>query len=320
MSAARDSFVDRISAYATALRSPELTSTTLTPAVRADSSRLFRNGLIIVGYAIFEDFVRTRTSELLARLTDTQLSFSELPEKLQYASSLGAVTALQYRANIERDPGRRLSMIQGVGRQLASTGEQRFELPPLGLGSRGANLSPDDISNILGSFALKGGWRLVQTVAARVGGASPDVQQSLKQAFESRNLAAHEADAVTQVTDLDSFRKNAIAAAIGIDALLSRGCRRLLTRRHGRRLKTTPIESPGIRLRFVDLRNDGRWHERLEAMASGPLLRAAPAVTASTDFASARNTAQGRAERARQVLVARGRDGIPTWWRPTDLD
>jgi hypothetical protein len=314
MSAARDAFIARIDGYKSALASPGLTSSTLTPGTTVDSSSLLRNGLIVVGYAILEDFLRTRTAETLERLSTSQLRFDELPDQLQAATTMKSIEALAFRASRERDPVARLALLRNAASDVSSAEGRGYSLSPLGLASRGSNLSPADVSDILTAFALKGGWRLVQDLAARIGGASIDVNRSMTEAFTARNLAAHQADAATQASDLESFRKNAIAIAIAFDALLSRASKRLLTARHGRALKKQPMDAPDIGLRFLEPAGVGLWRER-----SGARLRAAPGVPPTPDLNSLRAAALKRASTRGEVVVERGGDGIPVRWSASDM-
>src|SRR3982750_1988661 len=68
-------------------------------------ANLLRKGLGIVAFNILEDFVKNKSTESLRVLSDSRISFNNLTEDLQKASTIGALRTLQFQAGLEKSHG-----------------------------------------------------------------------------------------------------------------------------------------------------------------------------------------------------------------------
>jgi len=68
VSKARTTFLEHIIAYKGATEADLIVSRAPVEVLHNAQAQLLRNGLAVVGYAILEDFIRTRTAEILSRI------------------------------------------------------------------------------------------------------------------------------------------------------------------------------------------------------------------------------------------------------------
>lgn len=107
-------------------------------------ARMLRNGLAVVGFASLEDFIKARSSEVLDLIGSVGLSFEQLPEKVQIATTHGAITALNYQLGL-RDKQDKIAFVQEHAQKISSTANSSYALTSLAYGFGNANLNAESI-------------------------------------------------------------------------------------------------------------------------------------------------------------------------------
>lgn len=306
MSAARHTFLERIMAFKTALDEPALISSAPSEIDHNNTARLLRNGLAVVGFAILEDFVRTRLKEVLSRIGNSRIPFDELPSRLREAAVLGAVRALAYQGGLRRkQKDDYISFIQEHGQLIGSTRSASYEISAMALGWDQPNLSDTDIFEILGVFKIQDGWGNIDGLAKRVGLSSPSLRDAFRQAAVRRHRAAHSADPDTEVTHLISFIPQAIAIALGFDALISRSLRSLLDQDATYLSDDGCVKASEIKARFIDP-NGAIWCESKEGSKR--------AVKRNADVDWLTRNCLARLDARNDLVIVRDRSLQPTKW------
>lgn len=309
-SPARKAFVQRLAAFRDASQHEVTLAQSLHNVSHNARARLFRNGLAVVGFAILEDFIRSRVAEVLSVIDGNAVRFDDLPEKLQSAATHGAVEALSLRARtMRRSAVDALPLIQDVGAALASTSQASFRISPLSLTWGGSNLTGKDISQTLGSLHVEGGWSAINDFAARAGLGIPALESVFSSLAQGRHNAAHNADADIAPPDLQDLPLEATAVAIAFDALASRACRILATSKTTS-LGTKKVAGADISIRFLK-HSSGRWREVREDHSK--------AIRRHKDLHVGIAKAHASAVKHHEFIVVQDARGIPVDWISTDV-
>jgi hypothetical protein len=310
--AARDDFVDRVQAIRHAVTdSGSLQVLQHQPAVPAkdEAARLFRNGLAVAGFAVLEDFLRSRTAEILARCSGCALAFEDLPEALQEFSTTGVVSALKFQVDMKSRQGEDVSgLIRTAGRALASTDSAAYELSGLAFGQARSNLSREDLKELLRAFKVKDGWGNAQKLAKRMGFPSLSLRDDFQATARRRHAAAHLGGAEIALGDLQELPVQILGIAATFDAILSRSAFHLVSGdQHF--AQAGNLDSTSVGLRYLDadgsiVREIGEGNRRATVVGSsyGELV------------ADCRSRASSRGA----VIVYRERE-VPIAWEVTDL-
>jgi hypothetical protein len=310
--AAREDFFDRIAAFVDATQEPALQVKPPTEIQHNARARLLRNGLAVVGFALLEDFIKRRTGEALEAISLPSVRFSDLPDAIQKAATLGAISSASFQARLQQNAGRdAIAFLQEIAVDVASTKSSAFRLSTIAFGYGQANLNHDEVRKICAAFGIRAPWDDIREVAKRVGlGGTASYEQVFQSAARMRHTAAHEGAADIASADILAFSKNATAIAIGFDVLLSK-CLRLVRERNSEHLSgATRVRASDVAFRFVDNGGDGVWRETNEGHTR--------AIRRSTDPQTLMADAVSRAKRTRQAVVLRGADLTPRRWFPTD--
>ncbi len=306
-SKARAEFISRLAAYYAAANLGALAS--ISPNPLKDPGRLLRNGLMIVGFAALEDFLRSRAAELLSRIRGRTTRFEDLPVSLQEVTTEAAIRAAPFALVGWRRAGTSLVSIQELGRALASTVGQPYRLAGLGLYGQRSNVGDEDVAAVLKAFGVVDGWTKINAIARRAGLPGLALKEDFKSIHLRRNAAAHQADAAVPQTELFDLVLPALAIALAYDALLSRATRLLID---GTMTKTpaVTVTDADVMLRFVDPGVTG-WDERVESSSA--------VVAHHSRLAMLRRAARQRAVAAGyEVLVVRHRSKADLVWETTD--
>lgn len=304
MSNARSLFNSRIASLINSLGIEAVQAKPLTEQAHNDVARMLRNGLAVVGFAALEDFIKSRISEVLSEIGPTNVPFGRLPEKLQYAVTFEALSAISYQIGL-RPKSDRISYVQEHAQRIASTATAAYDLTPHALGYDQANVQDETIKGMLKCFQIDNPWGEITRIASRLGLAALPLDETYKSAAIRRHRAAHVAHADTPQTDLQQFSKEALAIAIGFDALLSRALSKL-------RLHDAPflqgqakVSAADITIRKI-LPAGSKWREELEGRST------AVKIEESKDILLA--AARSRAAAARNLLVIQGDSGHLVGW------
>lgn len=310
--AAREDLVSRVAAIRHAVMdSKNLQVLQHQPAAPAqnEAARLFRNGLAVTGFAVLEDFLKSRTAEVLSRCSGCSLSFEELPDRLQEFTTRGVVGALRFQVDIRsRSGGDVGGLIRSAGRALASTETPAYELSDLAFGQARSNLSHGDVKDLLRAFRVPDGWRNATRIAQRMGFSSLSLRDDFQAAAGRRHQAAHRGGAEIALGDLQELPAQVLAIAVSFDALLSRAAFHLVS---GDRkfAEAGKLDSSTIPIRFLD--TDGKAVREVAEGKSRATARGATVAQLAPDC-------RQRARKQGAVLVISERR-VPIAWEVTDL-
>ena len=304
MSVARNQFLARISSLARSIQIDAVKSRPLTEQAHNDVARILRNGLAVVGFASLEDFIKSRTSEVLSEVGRTHVPFRNLPEKLRFATTFEALSALRYQLSLKSNADR-IAYIQDHTQRIASTASAAYELSTHALGYDQANLKDSTIKSILKCFLVDDPWGEMTTLARRIGLISLPLDETYRSAELRRHQAAHVAHADTPQTDLAQFTKEALATAIGFDALLSRALARMYALDDTYLRGTSKVSASSIAIRTIK-RHDNIWRETIEGRRS--------AVKVESNLDVLIPLTRTRAVAAKNLLVIFNADGEVEAW------
>ena len=224
------------------------------PTDHNGAANLLRKGLGIVAFNILEDFIKNKALETLDHISNSEVPFSYLSDKLQEAATLGALNALSFRAKIaKKDNAPWKLLIQDEAIKIHSTKNDIFELSAFSLASSGSNVSAVEVTELMQAFDIKGGWGKLKEVSDSISGGITDLCQSYKNAADRRNSSAHTADFRYEYSWLREIKSEIIAIAASLDILLTARCRQV-DRNHGCPLSDHDINSD---LNYRYLKEDG---------------------------------------------------------------
>lgn len=261
MSEARRSFLHRINAFKSAAYDDALVSREPSEEEHNRRSRILRSGLSVVGFSILEDFIDSRSSEVLARIGNSSVKFQRLPDPLREATTIGVINALNFEIRLRRKNDDDISsFVQRHARLVASTAESGYQLSSLALGRSGSNLNHEDIKQILRSFNIHDPWGNIDDIASRVNIGVPSLREAYKSATNRRHQGAHQADADIAPTDLQFYFKHALAIALSFDSLISTSLKLILDADRKYLEGEKNPDEKDIYIRFVD-DSGGSWRE-----------------------------------------------------------
>jgi hypothetical protein len=163
--------------------------------------------------------------------------------------------------------------MQEHAQKIASTASVAYELSPHSLGFDQANLQPDAIAAALKCFLIEDPWGEITRLASRLGLAALPLDETYRAAALRRHKAAHVAHTDIPQTDLAQFTKEALAIAIGFDALLSRAIAKM--RAHDQKYLRGSVRVTAASIQIRSIAPDGgKWRESLEGRASAVKIEA----------------------------------------------
>ncbi|MDF4896853.1 HEPN domain-containing protein [Vibrio parahaemolyticus] len=257
---ARDNYLQRYRAFNTSLSTSAIQAKEPQEFAHNESAKLFRNGLAVVGFTSLEDFIKRRTAEALITLSSHNIPFSVLPDRIQEACTIKAISSLKFQADLRKDKQEKLKFIQKASRQIASSKDHTYELYELAFAHNSSNISKDTIRDILTSFNISQPWQQIDALSARLQIGGRELDNAFKNAAQRRHSAAHTVNADTPQLDLIDYIKDSISIAISFDALITIAVDEI--RKHGRNMKQ--ISAQDVNFRFLKLiEND--WKEYAES-------------------------------------------------------
>ncbi len=225
MASSRSSFLERVNSLKCSLESESVQTKVATDVNNKEHNsvaRILRNGLTVVGFVTLEDFIKQRTSEVLAQVGTKGIPFTQLPEKLQSASTHGALKALAFQLKIRSDQQEKLSYIQDHASKIASTTSSAYELSEHTFGYDQSNVTHETIHQTLLAFNVDKPWDQITSISSRLGLLGLPAKSTYIGAASRRHKAAHVASADIPKADLEQFIKEAFAIAISYDLLISK--------------------------------------------------------------------------------------------------
>ncbi len=217
-------FYERLTAYRAALTEDVIISRD--PAldkVKNETARMFRNGLAIISFVILEDFIRSRTVEIIQKVGGGTLAFAKLPNGLREAVTFGILESIQFQLKTLKNlASTREVYIQAHAEKVASTMRFPFELSELAFGFSKSNITESDVEKILTSFNIDNPWNSLGGIANSCGlGGSLNMKQIYETALLRRHESAHDITKIVEISELESFLLDSIGFAISFDLLLS---------------------------------------------------------------------------------------------------
>ena len=293
MPSAKSQFTERLGSLRQSLEIEAVTNESLSEAVQNRVAKMLRNGLAVVGFAALEDFIKSRTSEVLDGVGLTGVPFANLPKKLREATTFGAISSLSYQLSL-RAKTDRTAYIQEHAQKIASTANTAYELTPHALGYGQANLQGLTVKETLNAFSISDPWAQMTALGSRLGLVALPLEETFKSAAIRRHKAAHVANADTPQSDLRQYIKESLAIAIGFDWLISNALKRLVVQDLD---YLTAADTPNVgamKIRSIRYQS-GQWKEQLEDR-----LRA---VKVDSDRSSLINLARPRASQHGNLFV-----------------
>lgn len=311
MSLARRLILERLHAFRLATQTEALVSLAPTEVDHNARAQVLRNGLAVVGFAILEDFIKSRAGEVVQRIGHGAAAFTDLPEGIQRAATSGVVSALRFQEQL-LDSSSVIGFHQSHALKIASTLNARYDLSPLAFGHDKHNLSAGDVEAILTAFHIDNPWNAMGGVAQRCGVGIVALKEAFSRAAQRRHTAAHRADAGVEITDLQSLAQEILAISISFDLLLSHALRKLLDADRNYLTGRVKIAARHVTIRFLVPSDNGYWRETL--------VGASRAVARRKQLNTLRAEATQRARKVGDALVVLDQKGLPVEWATPAVD
>lgn len=228
MASAKVNFITRINTfhsiiYPTLPDDISLNSKALTETLHNEKVRMLRNGMSIIGFTILEDYIKRRTGEILKSIGSTGCNFNLLPEKLKEAVTFYALKGINSRADtLKRNSEDFITFIQNETGFISSTKSSVYELSEYSIGWDKSNLNSSDVSEILTILNVDGGWNSIQRLSSRINCSILNPDQVFKNFAMNRHKSAHNTDADSLLTDLESFISQSKIIAFCFDSLIDK--------------------------------------------------------------------------------------------------
>lgn len=305
MSTARLSFIERMISLEQSLKIEAVEHKGLPGNKKHnDIAKLLRNGLVVVGFAALEDFIKSRTSEIMDAIGQTSVKFLDLPLLLQNATTYEAISALTYQLKIlEKD--QRTIYIQEQALKIASTADTSFSLTPHALAFSQPNINVDTIKNILKCFQVENSWANISLLSSRIGLTALSLEETFRTAMLRRHKAAHVSNADTPQSDILQFVKDAFGTALGFDSLISTALQKIAANDYEYVFNKKMITAEDIVFREIKY-VDGKWKEFV-----GSKLKA---FRTSIDLEALKSSAIMRATSSKSLLIQYDEFGKIVWW------
>jgi hypothetical protein len=312
MATAKNYFIERINTfnsiiYPETVNDIKLNSKALTETLHNEKVRMLRNGMSIIGFTILEDFIKRRIGEVLKEISSTSCSFSLLPEKLKEAVTFYALKGISTRAeSLKRNSEDFITFIQNETEFISSTKKSVFEFSEYSMGWDKSNLASSDISDFLKIFNVEGGWNSIQNLSSQINCSLLNPHQIFSNFAMNRHKSAHNSNADSLLTDLQSFISQSKIIAFCFDSLLNKSLSYIRlnnTNFLSGRIKTLPED---IKIRFV-IESNGKWKE----FQNNNLNRA---YRTNSDYLQILNDAKLRAEINKEVLLTKYEDNSIREW------
>jgi len=218
---AKQDFLSRILVLNDALTEQSVMDFTPSDVKHNSIARMLRNGLAVVAFATLEDFIKSRSSEILNQIGTTGIQFRQLPEKLRNAVTFESIKALQYQVSIIDENTDKIAYIQSMCKKIASTALPPIDIMDHSFAYEQANVNAETIKKILLSFGVIDPWKQISNLSNNAGLTALSLDIIFKNAANRRHRAAHVANTITPQNDIIGFVKEAIGIAFGFDALIS---------------------------------------------------------------------------------------------------
>lgn len=274
---------------------------------------MLRNGLAVVGYALLEDFVRSRTAEVMQRVGDGSTPFRNLPKDVKIAATEGVFNAVKFQQQfVDRQAENLFDHYQKHAHFVASTADSTYRISPLAFAQEQSNLSSMKVEKILTALKVDNPWSAITGVATRCGVGAFALKNAFDSAAERRHAAAHRADSDIEYSDLNDYDVEALGIAVGFDLLISRALRHLLDADATYLSNKGLVASKHVSMRLLRYDDKRWWRELTEDNIR--------ATNRNVDFQVLKAGATSRARLLGQAVVVQDKRGLPKAWYTPDTD
>jgi hypothetical protein len=306
---AQENFIDRLTTLNRSLALDTLQSKQPSFTEHNEIAEILRNGLAVVGFTALEDFIKSRTSEVIDLIGSTTVPFNRLPYKIQAATTFESLKAITFQLSVLDDNSQKLAYVIDKATKIASTQNTPYTLNEHAYGYAQSNINHDVIATILRNFHIEDPWTQMTRLASRLNLTGLPLEETFKSAFRRRHRAAHVAHASTPLGDLAQYIKEAFAVAISFDSLLSLAFYKIkiadlnyLNLKSPQKIKETDIKFRVIRF------DNNLWKEYPDETAPR-------AYRTNTDFELLHNQSIIRASSNLQTLVSFDGNGLIKRWK-----
>lgn len=266
MASAKNNFITRINTFNSIIypNLPDdvsLNSKALTETLHNEKVRMLRNGMSIIGFTFLEDFIKRRTGEILKSIGTTGCNFNLLPEKIKEAVTFYALKGINSRADtLKRNSEDFITFIQNETGFISSTKSSVYELSEYSIGWDKSNLNSQDISEILTILNIEGGWNSIQRLSSIINCSILNPDQVFKNFAMNRHKSAHNSDANSLLTDLESFITQSKIIAFCFDALIDKSLSYIKLNNLSYLNLTLKTKPQDVKIRFL-IEIGGKWKE-----------------------------------------------------------
>jgi hypothetical protein len=266
MASAKNNFITRINTFNSIIypNLPDdvsLNSKALTETLHNEKVRMLRNGMSIIGFTFLEDFIKRRTGEILKSIGTTGCNFNLLPEKIKEAVTFYALKGINSRADtLKRNSEDFITFIQNETGFISSTKSSVYELSEYSIGWDKSNLNSQDISEILTILNIEGGWNSIQRLSSLINCSILNPDQVFKNFAMNRHKSAHNSDANSLLTDLESFITQSKIIAFCFDALIDKSLSYIKLNNLSYLNLTLKTKPQDVKIRFL-IEIGGKWKE-----------------------------------------------------------
>lgn len=312
-SVARAAFIDRCDGVISALDDiASIQVATQSPAGRASrpesSTSLIIQGLTVVFYAAFEDFLTGVSLELLKTINPQSVSIDELPPGLRKEMAEGAMRTLVSRLRFLSKDAIEAVIAKEAG-HIASVSEQnRYAFSRYMFMPRATNVSTSDVTEYLKRVCVANPWKSLNSITDRIGNGSPSLVEAVQADSKRRNRAAHESNPSITAGDLGDMVKRLRAVALAYEAVLNRA----LTH-----IEAGECQGDGCKLEDSDLNVEVLFIEKVSKSSEFRIIREgyAKAVRRCSSLEEAVDHASSLRRLRAGITVLRGADGMASrWW------
>jgi hypothetical protein len=312
MSSSRSEFIQRIDLMEASLSEPSVNDGAPNDVRKNGIASVLRNGIAVLSFATIEAFIRERTAEILNSFDSSAVSFSDLPDRLKQAVTLGALRAVNFRCKFE-PPATRVHWALGEVATIASASKSLKSLSTFSFGHESSNLDAEDVSDILKSFGVMEGWNCITSLSKRIGlGGAPDYKAAFSNVASARHSAAHDVTTNTAIGNLVSSLTTIRSVGVCFDILLSEALCRI------NKSLTFPAKGTGtldqlVKLRFLSDHQTlpGKVSEKIELTISPQKLST---VQSYDTWTAARAAAITTCNTQKEHLIQLNKKSIPESW------
>lgn len=270
-STARNELLSRLRIFNNTLLEENLIDKPLIEIDHNSRARLLRNGLSIIAFNVLEDFIKNRINELLIFIANTGISFIDLPEKMQEATLLNSVGGTHYVAKRMKSNQEDWKLfIQTESNKLASSVNINFELSSKGFGHDKSNLDAEDIKKFLNIFQVDGAFQSIESITNNIGCTLLGSNTFFQNAAKRRHTAAHDPNAESLYTDLETYGIAVKSFALAFDFLIARAACFIRERNRQYINAGRKVQPTDIAIRFI--RKQGVLFKEMSATNSRPIL------------------------------------------------